>query len=65
MVVQVPSKLRVALYVLTVLGTPAIAYANAKGYIGATEVSLWSAEVAAVSAIAAFKATDLREVDSE
>lgn len=51
---NLPYKLRAALYVLTAVGTPVIAYLFAKGFIGDIEVTLWSAEVAVVSAIAAF-----------
>lgn len=48
-----PRRVRAALYVLTAIGTPVVAYLNAKGYIGSLEVGLWSAEVAAASGLAA------------
>lgn len=54
MTLSVPYKVRAALYVLTALGTPVVAYLFAKEYIGTLEVTLWSAEVAVVSALAAF-----------
>lgn len=45
---------RKALYALTAIGTPVVVYLQAKGYIGATEVALWGAEVTVVSAMAGF-----------
>lgn len=56
MSVGFPAKLRAGLYVLTAVGTPVIAYLLTKGYIGADEVQLWSAEVTVVGGMAAFKA---------
>lgn len=52
-----PRRVRAALYVLTAIGTPVVAYLNAKGYIGSLEVGLWSAEVAAASGLAALNTT--------
>lgn len=57
MKIKLPYKVRATLYVLTALGTPFVAYLLAKGFIGELEVALWSAEVAVVSAIAAFNVT--------
>ena len=51
-------KVRVCLYVLTALGTPVMAYLFAKDIIGTLEVSLWSAEVAVVSAMAGFNVSE-------
>lgn len=51
--VNLPSRVRVALYIITALGAPVMAYLLAKGTIGTLEVSLWSGEVAAVTAMAA------------
>lgn len=49
-----PSRpVRVAIYVVTVVGTPLVAYLNAKGVIGATEVTFWSAEVVVAGGLAA------------
>ena len=48
-----PRRVRAALYVLTAIGTPVIAYLNARGIIGAGEVTLWSAEVAIIGGMAA------------
>lgn len=47
-------KVRLVLYILTAITTPVVAYAQAKGFIGTLEVTLWSAEVAVVSAMACF-----------
>jgi len=49
-----PYKVRAALYVLTMIGTPVMAYLLSKGYIGTLEMALWSGEVSVVSALAAF-----------
>lgn len=51
--VNLPSQVRVVLYVLTALGTPVIAYLLAKGIISELEVGLWSGLVTAVSGMAA------------
>lgn len=45
-------KIRAALYVLTAVGTPLVAYLASKGTIGDLEVGLWSAEVAVVNVMA-------------
>lgn len=58
MKLNVPPKVRAALYVLTALGTPLIAYLFAKGFIGELEVTLWAAEVTAVNALAALNVSD-------
>jgi hypothetical protein len=60
---NLPPRVRQALYILTALGTPAVVYAQARGYIGALEVTLWSGEVAVVSAMAGFNVTDPIEQD--
>lgn len=54
MTINVPYQLRVGLYVLTAVGTPVVAYLLSLGIIGDLEVTLWSAEVAVVGALAAF-----------
>jgi len=54
MQVNLPPRVRLALYVLTALGTPVVAYLFAKEIIGELELALWSAEVAVVTAMAAF-----------
>lgn len=51
------SRVRALLYVLTGVGTPLVAYLASKGVIGDLEVSLWSAEVTVVSAMAALNVT--------
>lgn len=58
MTITLPASLRRALYILTAIGTPVIAYLSAKGYIGDLEVTLWSGEVAVAGALAAFNASD-------
>lgn len=54
MQLDLPYQVRATLYVLTAIGTPIVAYLLSKGTIGTLEVSLWSAEVSVVSALAAF-----------
>lgn len=54
MTLNIPYKVRAALYVFTAVGTPVIAYLLARGIIGELEVGLWSAEVTVVTALAAF-----------
>lgn len=54
MKITIPPAVRVALYVLTMLGAPVAVYLRASGVIGDLELALWSGEVAAVSALAAF-----------
>lgn len=56
--VNLPAKVRAALYILTALGTPLVAYLLAKGVIGELEVSLWSGEVAVVTAMAALNVSN-------
>lgn len=51
---NIPYKVRATLYVITAVGTPIVAYLLNKDIIGQMEVALWSAEVAVVSALAAF-----------
>jgi hypothetical protein len=55
---NLPNRVRAALYVFTSLGTPVVAYAFAKEWIGELEVALWSAEVAVVTAMAALNTTN-------
>ena len=50
--VNLPRRHRLALYVINAIGTPVVVYASAKGWIGDLEVALWSAEAAAVFALA-------------
>lgn len=51
--VNPPRRVRAALYVLTALGTPIVAYLKVKGVIDDAAVALWSAEVAVTSGLAA------------
>lgn len=54
MIVNFPPRVRLALYIFTVVGSPVVAYLSDKGTIGTREVALWLAEVSAVSLLAAF-----------
>ena len=57
MKLNLPPNVRATLYVLTMIGTPVVAYLNATGVIGTLEVALWSAEVSVIAALAAFNVT--------
>lgn len=52
--VNLPPKVRFTLYIITLLGTPVVVYLKSKGIIGDLEVALWTAEIMAVSGLAAF-----------
>lgn len=54
MTVNLPDKVRTALYILTVLISPLVAYLNATGIIGELEVNLFAAYVTAIAAMAGF-----------
>lgn len=58
MTLNLPSRVRAALYVITAVGTPAVAYLLVKHYIGEAEVAFWSAEVTVVSVMAALNTSD-------
>lgn len=58
MTINLPPAVRVALYILTVLGAPVVVYLRAKDLIGDVELALWGAEVSAVSLLAAFNVPD-------
>ena len=47
-----PYKVRAALYVLLMLGSPIVAYLQTENYIGANEVNLWLALSAAIALMA-------------
>jgi hypothetical protein len=53
-----PPWLRATLYIATAVGTPVVLYAQAKGWIGDLELTLWGAEVTVVSALAGFNVTN-------
>lgn len=57
MKLNIPYKIRAALYILTAIGSPVIAYLAARQVIGDLEVALWSAEVTVVNVIAALNVT--------
>lgn len=52
-IVDLADEIRFAVYGVTLLGTPLVAYAAARGWIGDAEVQLWSAEVTAAGTLAA------------
>lgn len=57
MKLNLPSNERKKLYLLTLVGTPVLAYLKAKHLLGDLEMTLWSAEVAVVSGLAALNVT--------
>jgi len=50
--VNFPPKVRAAIYIFTALGSPVVGYLLAKEIIGQLEMSLWLAEVTAVTIMA-------------
>ncbi|MBU2693866.1 hypothetical protein [Pimelobacter sp. 30-1] len=58
MTINLPARIRRALYVLTAAGTPVVAYLQVKGLIGEPEMVLWAAEVTVVSALAGLHTSD-------
>lgn len=52
MTLNPPPKVRAALYVLTAVGAPVMAYLLIKGVIGPDEMALWAAEVTVVAGMA-------------
>lgn len=52
MTVNVPPRLRLAIYLLNVFGAPLVAYLFAKEWIGELEVTLFAAEVSAAFLVA-------------
>lgn len=59
------SRVRKALYIITAVGSPIVAYVALKGYVGEAEVALWTALVSVVSALAGFNVTPDEEVSEE
>lgn len=51
--VNLPDRVRVILYVITALGTPVVGVLTEQGILPLWAMTLWSAEVAAVGAMAA------------
>ena len=51
--INLPSNVRAAIYVFTAVGSPVMGYLLARGIIGELEMALWTAEIAAVTAMAA------------
>lgn len=60
--VRLPSRVRKALYIITAIGSPVVAYIAIKGYIGDAEIALWTALVTSVSALAGFNVTPDEEL---
>ena len=54
MEINLPYKVRAALYIFTAVGTPIVAWLHTIGAIGIDVVNLWSAEVVVVGLLAAF-----------
>lgn len=49
---------RVGIYVLNLLGAPVVVYLRARGVIGDLELTLWGAEVSAMSLLAGVHVPD-------
>ena len=52
-IIQLPPKVRLAIYLVSGLGSAVVAYLVAKNYIGDAEVTLWAAVVAVVNGLSA------------
>jgi hypothetical protein len=63
MKLNVDYRVRVAVYIVTAVGTPIIAYLLARAVIGSLEVTLWSAEVAVAGGLAALNVTPDKEIE--
>lgn len=46
-----PRKVRAGIYLFTLVGSPFVLYARAKGWIGDLELTLWGAEIAATQTL--------------
>lgn len=57
MKLNVPYKIRAMLYIITAIGTPVMGVLTAEDIFADWAMTLWSAEVAVVSALAAFNTT--------
>jgi len=55
--INLPYRVRLTIYLFTLLMSPVVGYLKVKGFIGDVEVALWTAEVTAVSALAAINVT--------
>ena len=53
MQLNLPARLRFALYVIALVGTPIVAYLFIKGIIGEAETGLWAALVTVTNGLAA------------
>ena len=58
MKVNVPPKVRAALYIITSIGSPIMAYLLTVGIIDEPAMVLWAAEVTVVAALAGFNLSD-------
>jgi hypothetical protein len=50
--INFPPRVRAAIYIFTAVSSPVVGYLLAKGLIGELEMTLWLAEVTAVTAMA-------------
>jgi hypothetical protein len=55
--INLPSKVRAALYILVVLGSPVVGYLSVTEVLGTAEVALWSALTTAIAGLAALNVT--------
>lgn len=62
MTINLPPKVRQALYIAVTIGSPVIGYLAVKSLIGEAEVALWAGLTTAVGILAAFN-TDTTDED--
>lgn len=58
MKLEIPYKVRAAIYIFTAVGTPVVTYLAARDFIGDLEVALWGAEVTVVTTMAALNTSE-------
>lgn len=58
MTLNLPPRVRQGIYLVTAIAAPLAVYAQAKGYIGDLEFTLYASEAAVVSAMAGFNVSD-------
>lgn len=60
MKLNLPNKVRAALYIFTAVGTPIVSYLFAKEVIGELELALWGAEVTVISVMASLNVSSTK-----
>ena len=56
--INLPPRVRMAIYIITALSAPVVAYLSDQKHIGQAEVNLWAGLVAAVTAMAGLNVSE-------